>query len=154
MPAYLEQFIVDPQWLNQAATTQHPDGVVAIGKLTGIQDRIFNADAAGDLAGSSLTLATDGIQDPGNAGTLLRSIAALGGNRMFLSPDSVSPVHPKFLRSTAGQWFRLPPKVSSIVDLAAQAKQGGIQIVIAQMDGEPIWNMDFTKPTMFSSTSQ
>jgi TrmH family RNA methyltransferase len=149
MPAYLKQFIVDPQWIKQAATTNQPDGVVAIGSLMGTHEEIFDADATGDLAGSSLTLATDGIQDPGNAGTLLRSVAALGGNRMFLSPDSVSPVHPKFLRSTAGQWFRLPPKVSSIVDLAAQAKQGGVQIVIAQMDGEPIWNMDFTKPTMF-----
>ena len=149
MPAYLEQFIVDPQWLKLAATTQHPDGAVAIGNLTGLQGKIFGADVADDLAGSSLILATDGIQDPGNAGTLLRSVAALGGNRMFLSPDSVSPVHPKFLRSTAGQWFRLPPKVSSIVDLATEAKQVGVQIVVAQMNGEPIWNMDFTKPTMF-----
>lgn len=149
MPAYLKQFLVDPQWIKQAATTNQPDGVVAIGSLTGTHEEIFEADVASDLAGSSLVLATDGIQDPGNAGTLLRSVVALGGNRMFLSPDSVSPVHPKFLRSTAGQWFRLPPKVSSIVDLAGQAKRRGVQVVIAQMNGEPIWNMDFTKPTMF-----
>jgi len=145
----VEQYLVDPQWLKQAVTTQQPDGVVGIGccHATGIGGgRQGFSEHREDW---SLVLAADGIQDPGNAGTLLRSVVGLGADRMYLSPDSVSPWHPKFLRSTAGQWFRSPPGVARVEQLADHAKRMGARVVVADMQGESICGLDLSSPTMF-----
>ncbi|MFM8570262.1 MAG: TrmH family RNA methyltransferase [Pirellula sp.] len=149
VPDPTEQYSVDTRWLSQAATTQHPEGVVAIGSLETLHGTNGLSYSSLDKLNTSLVLAADGVQDPGNAGTLLRSVVALGADRMYLSPDSVSPVHPKFLRSTAGQWFRSPPQVASIQALAADAKRVGIRVVVADVQGESIESMDLRIPTMF-----
>lgn len=50
----------------------------------------------------------DGLQDPGNLGALARVAEAAGVEGLFLSPDSVSPSHPRALRASAGSLLRLP----------------------------------------------
>jgi TrmH family RNA methyltransferase len=139
------QFEVDARWLAQAATTDHPDGVVGIARLPESYDDHLSTE----LLDWSLTVAADAIQDPGNAGTLIRMTAAMGANRMFLSPDSVSPLHPKLLRSTAGLWFRSPPRVAALETLLPYARQRGVQILAAGQGGDAIWSFDLRKPTMF-----
>lgn len=145
----VEQYLVDYNWLKQSVTTQHPDGVVTIAQL----ESPVGEFGAGSLSQGhqdwSLVLAADGIQDPGNAGTLLRSVVGFGANRLYLSPDSVSPVHPKFLRSTAGQWFRSPPGVAQTNILAQHAKRIGAKVIVADMTGKSLWDLDFSGPTMF-----
>ncbi len=49
-----------------------------------------------------------GIQDPGNAGTLLRSAEAFGATGALLLRGAVHATHPKMLRAAAGSTFRLP----------------------------------------------
>ena len=144
-PKSIEQYQVTQRWLSQAATTDHPDGVLAIAKS--LEEN--TSSLSSDPRDWSLTIATDGVQDPGNAGTLLRMAVATGANRLFLSPDSVSPFHPKMLRSTAGQWFRSPPQVVSMDELIPFAKKMGARVLVADMRGEPIWTMDLTVPTIF-----
>jgi TrmH family RNA methyltransferase len=144
-PDTTEQYLVESRWLSQAATTEHPDGVVAIALLPEPLVPVLSRDPKE----WSLTLAADSIQDPGNAGSLLRSSLAMGANRLFLSPDSVSPIHPKLLRSTAGQWFRLLPHVLAMEELIPFAKTIGVQVLVAGLRGEPLWNLDLKKPTLF-----
>lgn len=144
----VENYLVEPHWLKQAVTTQNPDGVVAIGKLEPKDHSRALDELSSDRSHWSLALATDGIQDPGNAGTLLRSLVGLGGNRMYLSPDSVSPVHPKFLRSTAGQWFRCPPAVAGIKELSVHARSMGARVIVADMHGQSIGDLDLKQPTL------
>ncbi|MFM8264262.1 MAG: TrmH family RNA methyltransferase [Pirellula sp.] len=144
----VESYVVELPWLKQAVTTQNPDGVVAIGRLGDEGQSGALGGMSGDPEDWSLVLATEGVQDPGNAGTLLRSVVGLGGSRMYLSPDSVSPVHPKFLRSTAGQWFRCPPVVVGIDKLTGHARSIGAKVVVADMDGQPVWDLDLRQPTV------
>lgn len=142
---FVEQYQVDPKWLQQAATTEHPDGILAIANSR--NDGAL--DLSNDPGDWSITIAADGVQDPGNVGTLLRMAVATGTNQLFLSPDSVSPVHPKMLRSTAGQWFRSPPRVVSMERLIPFAQKMGVRVLVADMQGEPIWSIDLSIPTMF-----
>jgi TrmH family RNA methyltransferase len=144
----VESYVVELPWLKQAVTTQNPDGVVAIGRLGDEGQSGALGGMSGDPEDWSLVLATEGVQDPGNAGTLLRSVVGLGGSGMYLSPDSVSPVHPKFLRSTAGQWFRCPPVVVGIDKLTGHARSIGAKVVVADMDGQPVWDLDLRQPTV------
>jgi TrmH family RNA methyltransferase len=58
--------------------------------------------------GQSLTLILDGIQDPGNAGAILRAAEAFGATGVAFLKGTVSPYNPKCLRGSAGSIFRVP----------------------------------------------
>ena len=56
----------------------------------------------------SLLLILDGIQDPGNAGAILRAAEAFSATGVLFAKGSVSPYNPKALRGSAGSIFRIP----------------------------------------------
>ena len=56
----------------------------------------------------SLVLVLDGVRDPGNAGTLLRTAAAAGADIVIFGPGAVDPFNDKVLRGAMGAHFRLP----------------------------------------------
>lgn len=56
----------------------------------------------------SVALVLDGVQDPGNLGTLVRSAAAFGVAMLACLPGTVDPWNPKAVRASAGALFRLP----------------------------------------------
>jgi len=58
--------------------------------------------------GHSLALVLDGLQDPGNAGTILRAAEAFGATGVAFLKGTVSPYNPKCLRASAGSIFRIP----------------------------------------------
>jgi TrmH family RNA methyltransferase len=64
--------------------------------------------------GAPLVVALDAIQDPGNAGTIVRSAEAFGATGAVFLPGTVSPHNPKTLRASAGSLFRLPYILSAL----------------------------------------
>jgi len=58
--------------------------------------------------GLSLTVVLDGLQDPGNAGAVLRAAEAFGATGVVFLKGAVSPYNPKCLRASAGSIFRVP----------------------------------------------
>lgn len=69
----------------------------------------WRASSWSKLAGPcALVVALDGVQDPGNAGTIVRSAEAFGATGVVLLDGSVRVANGKFLRATAGSIFRLP----------------------------------------------
>ena len=83
------------------------------------------------------TLLLDGIQDPGNLGTVIRTADACGADAVFLSKGSVDLYNPKVLRATMGSLFHVP--VFQNIDLHAlsekmQAKQ--IPLYAAHLKGD------------------
>lgn len=135
------QEIVSPAVLAVIATTQTPDGVVAIAAAV---------PALGMVDRPSLGLALEDIQDPGNVGTLLRTAAAVGSDGVWVSEHSVDLTHPKVLRASAGQWFRVPKQVGT--DLSTQLltwRNQGCQILATAAAGAvPYWAIDLTRPTV------
>jgi len=71
--------------------------------------------------GASLVLALDGVQDPGNAGTMVRAAEAFGATGVMFLKGSVSPFNPKTLRASAGSLFRVPFVASLDAELARAA---------------------------------
>jgi len=124
------------------ATTASPDGIVATARRQTATQPLNHA--------ISLGIALETLQDPGNLGTIIRTAAAAGVEGLWLSADSVDLDHPKVLRATAGQWFRLPMSTSE--DLSGEVqrcKQHGIQVV-ATLPNAPLtyWQADLTRPTL------
>lgn len=58
--------------------------------------------------GTALIVLLDGLQDPGNAGTIVRAAEAFGATGVMFLRGSASPFNPKTLRASAGSLFRLP----------------------------------------------
>ena len=139
--------LVSPEVLKAIATTVQPDGVVATAQ------RSFTPDSA-PLQGVPLLtgvgLALETLQDPGNLGTIIRTAAAAGTDRLWLSTDSVDLDNPKVLRSSAGQWFRLPVTVSpDLQDVVTQCQTQGIQVVATLPDATlSYWDVDLLCPTL------
>jgi TrmH family RNA methyltransferase len=132
--------LVSPEILRAIATTVEPDGVVATLARTAMLPPAF----------TQLGLILETIQDPGNLGTMIRTVAAVGAEGLLLSSDSVDLDHPKVLRASAGVWFRVPIAVSH--DLPAAIKhyqQQGLQIVAtAPTATQTYWQLDFRQPSI------
>ena len=77
-------------------------------------------------------LALDGIADPGNLGTILRTADALGGT-VALLPDGADPTAPKVVRAAMGALFRYFPWVCGYAALEAHCKAKGIPLYAAAL---------------------
>ena len=134
--------IVSPGVMEAIATTVNPDGIVATAPRP-------HSDPQ-KMPQTGIVLGLETIQDPGNLGTIIRTAAAANAAGLWLSADSVDLDRPKVLRSSAGQWFRLPMAVSP--DLITQVKQyqnQGWQIVATDADASlTYWELDYCQPTL------
>jgi TrmH family RNA methyltransferase len=117
---------VAPETLARAADTQSPQGILAIFRPRTWQLAQIPA---------GLTVVLDNLQDPGNLGTVIRSLEALGGTGLVMS-GGVDPYNPKVVRSAMGSLFRLPV-VKSEIGAALQALRGaGRTIYVADAGGD------------------
>ena len=86
-------------------------------------------------------LVLDKIQDPGNAGTLIRTAKATGFDTIFML-DSVKLTNPKVVRSSVGAIFDLNIFEMSENDFISKQKEWNFDLLKADMDGENIFNAD------------
>ncbi len=137
--------VVSIEVLKAIATTINPDGVVATA-----QHRPVAELQPGEPILQGVGLALETVQDPGNLGTIIRTAAAAGAERLWLSMDSVDLENPKVLRSSAGQWFRLPVTVSpDLSEVARHCKAQGVQVVATLPDATlSYWDIDWRRPTL------
>ena len=74
-------------------------------------------------------LILDGLQDPGNAGTIIRNSVAFDIDTIIFSNDSVSPYNEKVLRSTGGMIFNTNILIGNIEELIKEIKDKNIKVI-------------------------
>ncbi len=116
--------------------TENPQGILAV--LNEFQLPIPESP--------NFILIPDQIRDPGNLGTLLRSAAATGVQTVLVPPETTDAFAPKVLRSGMGAHFKLPIQSMSWDEIEQVVKSAGLQVLIADMDGQSCWEIDLTKP--------
>lgn len=125
--------VVEPTLFNKLSDTQNPQGILAVCPLPELTPR----------QPLSLVLILDGIGDPGNLGSALRTAGAVGVDLVILSPDTVDPFNPKVVRGGMGAHFRLPIQQQTWSEIG----QLGLPMVMADADGERhIFEVDWTTP--------
>lgn len=88
-------------------------------------------------ASDSVVLALDGLQDPGNMGTILRTADWYGIRNVICSHDTVSCYNPKVVQATMGAIFRTHVDYCDLADRLQQAAASGTATYGAMLDGEP-----------------
>lgn len=96
------------------ALTTTPQGVLAVGSTPAVSLSALAAET-GDV-----TLLVDGVRDPGNLGTLLRTLVAVGGSTALCPKGAVDPYNPKSLRGAAGTTFALDIAVGMTISEAVE----------------------------------
>ncbi len=98
-----EILAVPDEVLRSAVTTEHPQPIAALA----VPPR-FSWEDVFASTGEPLLLVLDGVQDPGNVGTMLRSAEAFGASGVLALPGTASVWNAKSLRAAMGSSFRLP----------------------------------------------
>lgn len=86
--------------LKKVSLLQHPQNVLAI-----LEQRKHTATI--EVAETNLCLALDGVQDPGNLGTIIRVADWFGVNNIFCSKDTADVYNPKVIQATMGSIARI-----------------------------------------------
>lgn len=123
-----ETIIVSYEILKKITGTVRPEPIAALVPLPAFQNLSF----------SSHLLVLDGIADPGNLGTLLRSALALGWDGVYLLENTCDPFNEKALRAAKGATFRLPLAQGSWNDFMKLVDQNSFQVLVADVEGKDI----------------
>ena len=128
LPANVPVYALPEHVLAAVCDTKTPQGLAAVVRMTG-----------SDSLGSRL-VALDGVQDPGNVGTIIRTADAAGLDGVLLSAQCADAFSPKVLRATMGSVFRMGIRVTE--DLPGELtrlKQEGFSVLSSQLDGTPFY---------------
>ncbi len=114
------------------SSARTPQGIMAVVR---IPEGIYSASLPPDPGGKILLL--EDIQDPGNAGTLIRTAAAFDYSGVILAGKCADPLSPKCLQSTAGTvlslWLR---RTGQYLDLVRSLRREGYILVAAELNGK------------------
>lgn len=88
-----------------------------------------------DIKAEDLILALDGIQDPGNMGTIIRTAHWFGIDKILCSPDSADVYAPKVVQASMGSVFMVEVEYTSLPERLAAA---GVPVYGALLNGEPV----------------
>ncbi len=97
-----------------------------------------------DVSSARSLLILDGISDPGNLGTLLRTALGLGWNAAFITTGSTDPYNEKAIRAAKGATFRLPWKRGSVEELMDLLRP--YTLLAADVRGEDVHKMSIRGP--------
>ena len=126
LPEDIDVYALPEHVLAAICDTKTPQGVAAVVRT-----------AEPPRAGQRL-VALDGVQDPGNVGTIIRTADAAGFDGVLLSGQCADAYSPKVLRATMGSIFRMRVKVTDDLPGELEAlKANGYAVLSSQLDGEP-----------------
>lgn len=123
-----ENYIVTAEIIKKITGVLAPEGIAAVVDLP--QESL--------LESCRWILVLDGVSDPGNVGTLLRSCAAFGWDGVFLLPGSCDPFNDKALRASLGAIFHLHYRHGSYEELLDLQKRLEVPFYGADLAGTPI----------------
>ena len=107
------------------------------------------ARAAEEGAPAPLLVALDQVTDPRNFGAILRSAEALGARGALITSNRCARPGPIAARTSAGASELLPvAMVTNLSQALEEAKRAGFQVIGADMDGAPAYDLDWSPPTI------
>ncbi len=107
--------------MESIADKENPQGILAIAR----QRHLVLTDLKSIRAGAAVV----SPQDPGNVGTILRTLDAVGADYLVLANGGVDPYHPTSVRASMGALFWKPIVEANFTELTAWARKNGTQMI-------------------------
>jgi TrmH family RNA methyltransferase len=129
--------VVSDDVMRAMADTKTPQGILAVAPFPEIEARDVH-----------LSLVLDGLRDPGNLGTILRSAEAAGVGQVITMSGTVDVFGPKVVRGAMGAHFRLPIRADRSWDEISDTLQER-QVLLADAGGETAYDrVDWSQPSV------
>jgi TrmH family RNA methyltransferase len=128
---------VTPQVMRTASDTQTPQGILVVLPMQElpIPDKF------------DFIFIPDGVRDPGNLGTMLRTAAAAGVDLVLLPEGTVDVFAPKVVRAAMGAHFYLPLRSLSWKEIHQMIEERSLHIYLADVGGEKVYHqVDYQLP--------
>lgn len=119
--------------------TENSQGIIGIAKFYSTSlDELLSID-------NPSIVFLDGLQDPGNLGTIIRTCDAFNLDGIILGEGSVDPYNAKVVRATMGSIFRVPLVISNnSIETLYELKYNNIKVLSTSLESSvPVFNMDF-----------
>ncbi|MFZ6046932.1 TrmH family RNA methyltransferase [Pseudomonas sp. CR3202] len=129
-----ETHVISDRQMAQIADTKTPQGIIALVPMPPA------AAPVAAPANNERAIYLHEIQDPGNLGTILRTLAWFGNFRCLLSPGSVDPYNPKVVRSSMGAIFHAPMELDVELDSLRTRFE---RIACLDMNGDSLQSASF-----------
>lgn len=126
--------------MRSLADTVTPQGLVGVADLP--QPRLE------DLSDARFLVVLDGVRDPGNAGTIIRTADAAGADGVVFLQGGVDPFNPKAVRASTGSLFHLPVVTGVGLDELVGLRGDRFQMLAADVHASvPLSDIDLSGPT-------
>ena len=126
---------VSAQVIESLADKENPQGILAIVHQKQMQLDEFSSSASPGSQKVTRAVALVTPQDPGNVGTILRTMDAVDADALFLLDGGVELYHPTVVRSSMGTIFWKPIIQTSFDEFAEWARQGNFQLIGSSAHG-------------------
>ena len=144
------QYLVDPELMRELGEKE--DDVPEVLLVVAIPADDFERLPAEPDA---LVVALDRPSSPGNVGSIIRSVDALGGHGVVITGHAADPYDPKALRASTGSTIMTPavraPSIRPVLDWVDQLRADGVDLQIVGTDEGgtvDVWDVDLTRPTL------
>ena len=116
--------------LDSLCDTRSPQGVLFLAEMPGLSPP--------ERLEGGRWLVLDGLQDPGNVGTIWRTADALGADGLILVNHCADPFSPKTVRATMGACFRLPVYEAEAQALPGLLERSGLPLYAAALGEDSV----------------
>ncbi len=131
-----ETHVISDRQMMQICDTKAPQGIIAlVPRLTISAAQAMSAQRQGEHA-----IYLHQVQDPGNLGTILRTLGWFGNSRCLLSPCSVDPYNSKVVRASMGAIFHVPIELDVECDSLRERFE---RIACLGMNGQSVQSSGF-----------
>ena len=133
--------VVDGGTMDRLSDVQTSQGVLAIARINRLDE--------GALLHQPTILALDGVQDPGNVGTLIRTVAWFGAGAVLAGPGTADLFQPKVVRAAmGGLWDVHLAQTDDLGTSLSRLQQAGFACYGATMEGVPVQQWQPERPSV------
>ena len=124
---------------NYLTEVKTPQGILAVIRKTPKDQEI---DYTQDII-----VALDDIQDPGNLGTILRTVDSIGLNQILVSKETADSFNPKVVRSTMGAIFRVKViECGNLTEKLKEARKHKYKVVVSSLQtNNSVYDIEYKK---------
>ncbi|MBR5376183.1 MAG: RNA methyltransferase [Lachnospiraceae bacterium] len=141
-----DAFVLEDEAYTKLCDTKHPQGILAVIKMPKIrEEEIFSFEGE-----EGKVIVLEGLQDPGNLGTIIRTSEAAGVKGVVMDRNTADIYSPKVVRSTMGSVFRVPFfYTEDLKGALMRLKKNGAALYAADLSGDELQGAVLEKKRVF-----